>query len=278
VDVRGAVVLVTGASSGIGRAAALAFDRAGARVAMAARRRDRLAENASRMRDPLVVPTDLTDEAQTTAMVERTLDHYGRLDVLVNNAAMIPMSRADSLRPPLVRRVLETNLLGPMIATNRAVRAMRRQGGGHVINVSSPGFLLGVPLLGAYAMSKAALSGWTRCLQAEWAGTEIAVTEYLPGYIDTESEAESDFGALGPDVFQDPDQSLIARWFTNKTPAEKVAADLIECVRRPRLLMYSSPSVRLLLWMARFVRLRQTMGAAMARTCRKRLNITVFSD
>src|SRR5437868_15513932 len=107
-EVRGAVVLVTGASSGIGRTTALAFSAAGARVAMAARRRDRLEENAGRMQDALVVPTDLTDEAQATAMVERTLEHYGRLDVLINNAAMIPMSRADATRAPLVRRVLET--------------------------------------------------------------------------------------------------------------------------------------------------------------------------
>jgi len=277
-EVAGAVVLVTGASSGIGRATALAFDAAGARVAMAARRRERLEENAARMRDPLVVPTDLSDMAQATAMVERTLEHYGRLDVLINNAAMIPMARADGIRTPLVQRVLETNVLGPMVATNRAVRAMRRQGAGHVINIGSPGFILGVPLMGAYSMSKAALSGWTRCLQAEWAGTEIFVSEYLPGYVDTESEADSDFGVLGPGLFQDPEQSFVARWFTNKQPAEEVAADLVRCVRRPRLIMYSSPSIRVLLWLARFSRMRQAMGAGMARACRKRLNITAFSD
>ena len=271
-------MLVTGASSGIGRATALAFDAAGARVAMAARRRELLEQNAARMRQALVVPTDLTDEGQATAMVERTIEHFGRIDVLINNAAMIPMARADGTRPPLVRRTFETNVIGPMVATNRAVRAMRRQGRGHVINVGSPGFILGVPLLAAYSMSKAALSGWTRCLQAEWAGTEIVVSEYLPGYIDTESEAESDFGALGPDVFDDPDQIFFARWLTTKQPAEKVAADLVDCVRRPRLVMYSSPSLRFILWLARYARLRQSMGAKMARTCRKRLNITVFSD
>jgi NAD(P)-dependent dehydrogenase (short-subunit alcohol dehydrogenase family) len=277
-----AVVLVTGASSGIGRATSLALGRAGARVAMAARRRERLEENAAQMDGALVLPTDLADEAQAAAMVDRTVEHFGRLDVLINNAGVSVLSRADALQPDAVRHMLAVNFIGPLVATQRAVEHMRRRHRGHIINIGSPAAFLGVPLFASYAASKAALHGWTRSLQAEWAGSEIFVTEYQPGLIATEmhesSVAASDLGDVGGiDVFEDESQSAILRRLNTALPAEKVAQDLLDCIRHPRTAMYSSPSARLGSVVALISRLRLAITSGMARTFRKRSNLEVFS-
>jgi NAD(P)-dependent dehydrogenase (short-subunit alcohol dehydrogenase family) len=283
-DVNEAVVLVTGASSGIGRATALALGRAGARVAMAARRRERLEENAAQMREALVLPTDLADEEQAKAMVDRTIEHFGRLDVLINNAGVSVLSRADALQPEAVRQMLAVNFIGPLVATQRAVEHMRLRHRGHIINVGSPAAFLGVPLFASYAASKAALHGWTRSLQAEWAGTEIFVTEYQPGLIATEmhetSVAASDLGVDvgGIDVFEDESQSALLRRLNAALPPEKVAQDLLDCIRYPRAAMYSSPSARLGSVVALIPRLRLAITSGMARAFRKRSNLEVFTS
>lgn len=278
--VEGSVVLVTGASSGIGRATALAFDRAGARVAIAARRRERLEEIAGQMREALVVPTDLGQESQAAAMVDRTLEHFGRLDVLVNNAgAAIPTS-SDRIDPNATRRLLETNLIGAMVATRRAVPQMRRQGGGHIINVCSPAGFLGVPLMADYCASKAAMSGWTRSLQAEWAGTEITVTEYLPGLIATElgQASAAAAGATAPtrassrQQGRDPGTGPLS-----PLPPERVADQIVACVRRPRQVMYSSFGTRVMCWVMESARFRRVVGSKIGQAQRKRLGLPVFA-
>jgi NAD(P)-dependent dehydrogenase (short-subunit alcohol dehydrogenase family) len=277
-DVKGTVVLITGASSGIGAAAALAFDRAGARVAVAARRAERLERLVERMADALAVPTDLAEPAAAGAMVDATVRHFGRIDVLINNAATLAMAPGDRTSTDDVRRCLETNFIGPMVATNRAVQYMRRRGGGHIINVGSPAAVLGVPFLGPYTASKAALSGWTRSLQAEWEGTGIVVSEYLPGNVATGAQAESELGAIGSDVFEDPIQHPLTRALARQQRPEKIAAGLVDLVRRPRPLMVSSPAVRLGLWLTLLSPVRRALGKKMATAVRRRLGISVFSD
>jgi len=254
---REAVVLITGASSGIGRATALAFDRAGARVAIAARRLPRLEKLAGEMHDALVVRTDLSVDGEAEAMVAKTIDHFGRLDVLVNNAGAAAPRSADRLRAETTRALLETNLVGAMIATRLAAEQMRKQGYGHVINVCSPAGLLGIPLMADYGASKAAMSGWTRSLQAEWKGSGIEVTEVLPGLIATE---------LGQPDRDDGDPPAAARIGPlSPLPPERLAARIVACVRRPRQVVYSDPGARLATWLSYVPRVRLAIGAAIAR-------------
>ena len=271
-EVSEAVVLVTGASSGIGRATALALDAAGARVAVAARRKERLDEIAKQMSSVLVIATDLAVESQASAMVDRTLEHFGRIDVLINNAGYaVPLS-SDALDPVETRRSLEIHLIGAMVATRRALPSMLKQGRGHIINVCSPSGLLGIPLLADYSASKAAMIGWTRALQAEWLGTEITVTEYEPGLIATEfgtsggrsqaSAEDSPSGGTGP---------LAA------LPPEHVARQLVDCVRRPRPVMYSNIQTRFMCWMLESARFRRSVGSRIGRAQRKHLGRSVFS-
>lgn len=271
-------MLITGASSGIGRAAALAFDRTGARVAMAARRKELLKANAAMMNGALVLPTDLSDEKQAVTMIDKTVKHFGRIDVLINNAAAIIVSRADEVATGDLIRSFRTNLIGPLRAANRALHYMREQGCGHIINIGSPGFMLGIPLYLPYVCSKAAMSGWTRTIQAEWAGSGIAVSEYFPGYIKTDSKAESRRGPVDQDAVIDPEQNAITRFFTRPKTPEHVARQLIALVEKPKLLVYSSGLTSLGSWIANMPKRRLRIAVGIARAARKRLGLETFQD
>ncbi len=251
----------------------MAFDEAGARVAMAARRRQRLAENAAAMRDGLVIAADMTDLDAVEAMVDRTVEHFGRIDVLVNNAATSLLSPVDELSPEEMRRVLDVNFTSAVVATTRAVAFMRRQHRGLVINVGSPAGFLGVPYYAAYAASKAAMHGWTRTLQAEWAGSEIFVCEYQPGVVDTElaRAAVRESAGDGAASLLDPTAAPVAP--LQLVSPESVAADLVSCARHPRLTGYSSREVRFGSVIAYVDWARRRLTERMARDTRQRLAV-----
>lgn len=274
----GKVVLITGASMGIGKAAALAFDRAGAMVALAARRENLLREVATGMGDPLVIKTDLADEAQARAMVERTVSHYGRIDILINNAAASIVSGSASVKRGDLLRAFTVNLLGPVAATQEALGYMLKQGGGHIINIGTPGFMIGVPFYTPYVCSKAAFSAWTRAVQGEWAGTGIIVSEYLPGYTETGAVAESDRGPLSMDLVMNRGKGFLAKYFSGSRTAEDVAGDLVALAKRPRPLMYSSFMERLGVFVSNFPFIRIPVSRRMAETVRKKLGISVFES
>ena len=120
------------------------------------------------------------------------------------------------------------------------------------------------------------MSGWTRTMQAEWAGTEIRVSEYFPGYIRTDSPAESARGPGPQDTIIDPEQNFITRFFTRPRTPEHVARQLLRLVERPRPLVYSSFLTALGAWIALFPGRRLAIAAGMARAGRKRLGLDVF--
>jgi NAD(P)-dependent dehydrogenase (short-subunit alcohol dehydrogenase family) len=272
-----AVVLVTGASSGIGKAISLAFDAAGSKVAMAARRADKLNQTANEMSNPYVIPTDISDYDQAREMIKKTVGHFGRIDILVNNAASIIVSRSDELSPEDMIKAYRTNVVGPVVATNEAVIHMRKQGAGHIINVGSPGFMVGIPLYGPYVCSKAAMSAWTRTLQAEWHGTGIIVSEYFPGYIKTDSPAESSFGPVDQDAIIDRDRNFVTGLFTRPGTPEGVARQIVGLARKPKILVFSGISGSIGAWVSNIPSLRVRIGAGMAKNVRKKLNLSIFS-
>jgi NAD(P)-dependent dehydrogenase (short-subunit alcohol dehydrogenase family) len=202
--------------------------------------------------------------------------------VLINNAGAAFVSRSDCVDPVALRHVLDSNLVGQVVATGQAVTCMRQTGGGHVINVGSPAGWMGSPLLATYAATKAAVSGWTRSLQAEWANTEITVSEYIPGLIETElgaaAGAAPEFAADSANLLDNPPRRRIAELLSKPLPPEVVGAQLVELVRRPRAVAYSSASIRLLMWLAQYPRLRGLMGLEMRNAFGKRLGSSIFSD
>ena len=184
------IALVTGASSGIGEATALELARQGARVAIAARRRDRLDALAKELAglgaEPLVLVADLADEADAQRIVRETEQHYGRLDILVNNAGVMylePVAEADLGR---WRHMLELNVLGLIAATQAALAGMRARRDGHVVNISSTAGRVANPNAAAYSATKFGVVAFSEALRREVYRHGIRVTVIEPGVVQTE--------------------------------------------------------------------------------------------
>lgn len=189
-DFRGKSVLVTGASSGIGRETALAFARVGARTVLVARRAELLEAVAREIRaaggEAHVEPADVTDRQAVAAALERAAERAGGLDLVVNNAGVLVPGRVVDLERADLERMMEVNVYGALAVMQEAVRIMEEQGGeGTIVNVASLAGRRGITPLGGYCASKFALVGLTEALRTELHGTRIHVALVLPGVIET---------------------------------------------------------------------------------------------
>ncbi|ELZ56208.1 MULTISPECIES: SDR family NAD(P)-dependent oxidoreductase [Halorubrum] len=186
----GEVAIVTGASSGIGAATAEALADAGASVAVAARREAALETVADRIEadggEALVVPTDVTDEAAVEDLIETTVDEFGRLDVLVNNAGVMLLEAVEDADTDNWRQMVEVNLLGLMNATHAALPVMQEQGGGHVVHVSSVAGRRASATASGYNATKFGVNGFTEAFRQEVAADGIRTTVVEPGLVETE--------------------------------------------------------------------------------------------
>jgi 3-oxoacyl-[acyl-carrier protein] reductase len=183
------VALVTGASQGIGRAISLALAEAGAKVALAARNREKLATLAGEIEalggQALIVPMDVADPAQVKSGFQQTLAHFGRLDVLVNNAGMARDGLALRMKLEDWEAVLRTNLTGAHLCIQQALATMVRQHSGRIINVTSVVAEMGNAGQANYVAAKAGLVGLTRAIATEVASRNITVNAVSPGFIAT---------------------------------------------------------------------------------------------
>jgi len=175
----GRVGVVTGASAGIGAATARALASAGMAVVLGARRAERLAAVCAEIEAAggraLAMPTDVRDEAQVDALVDAAAARFGRLDALVNNAAVGVLGTVAEADTAQWRATLDTNVLGVVFATRAALRHMLPRGAGDVVTMTSASMHGGWPYLGAYAASKAAVAALARSLRAEVAGRGVRV-------------------------------------------------------------------------------------------------------
>jgi NAD(P)-dependent dehydrogenase (short-subunit alcohol dehydrogenase family) len=189
-EFRGKTVLVTGASSGIGRETALAFGAVGARVVLLARRRDALEAVARDIThhggEALVLPTDVTSPRAVRDAFGAAHAAFGRLDVVVNNAGVLIPAPVTELRPGDLDTMLRTNLFGAIFVMQEAVARMRTQeDGGCIVNVASLAGRRGVTPLGGYCATKFALVGVTEALRMELHGTPVHVALVMPGVVET---------------------------------------------------------------------------------------------
>ena len=189
-SLRGKVVVITGASSGIGRAAALEFASAGCRLVLAARRHRALEETAAlcsaRGGSAIVIPTDVTVDSDLERLRDGALAAWGRIDVWVNNAGTTYFARLDEGELRAHRRVIETNLIGAMVAARCVLPVFRRQRAGTLINVGSLLSQVGQTFVPAYVVSKFGLRGLSEAVRADVADIPgIQVSTVMPYAVDT---------------------------------------------------------------------------------------------
>ena len=214
---RGRTMLVTGASSGIGRDIAVTFAGMGARIALLARRKTLLDDIAEQIRaedgDALVLSADVTKPADVREAVRLTLAEFGHIDILVNSAGILEAAPVESMNPGALERMLAVNLFGTLHTMQAALPSMRKAGSGHIVNIASLAGRRGMPPLGGYCATKFAVVGLTEALRVELYGSGVRLSLVMPGVVDTPMSQ----GAGAPETFKGLGASMYAmptQWVT----------------------------------------------------------------
>jgi clavulanate-9-aldehyde reductase len=214
IDLSNQVVAVTGASSGIGEATALACARAGAAVALAARRGERIEALAQKISSEggraIAVPTDVGEEDDARAFVERAQAELGRLDVLINNAGVMLLGPIEHAETEEWRRMIHANVFGVLYCTHAALPLMKAQGSGHIVNVSSVAGRFARVGSGVYNLTKFGVGAFSESLRQEAVPMGVRVTLIEPGAVATELP-----GHNRPEVLEQ-----MAKNFAGVTPLE----------------------------------------------------------
>lgn len=234
-DPRGRVVLLTGASSGIGAAAARVFATAGADVVLVARSAEKLAALAATLPGrPMVLPADVSDQQQVQALVAECSTVYRRIDILINNAGVGLAGPVGELVAHDFEQALRVDLFGPLHMIQAVLPHMQRAGQGQIINVSSVVARHALPYLGGYAAAKAALDRLSEALRIELLGSGIKVTLLRPGTTRTDFRNRR----LGQGSEQ-------RRGAPRGVPPETVASAMLRAAHREPRVAYVSLSDRL---------------------------------
>jgi short-subunit dehydrogenase len=244
------VVVITGASSGIGRATARAHARRRARLVLAGRNRDSLEQVASECRargaDVLVVPTDVADEAAVQRLVAAAIDRFGRIDVWVGAAGVFSYGGFAQTPPEVFRQVIETNLMGQVHGARAVLPHFRRQGRGTLVLVASLYSKIGSPNIAPYVTSKFGLLGFAEVLRAELRGERgIRVRVILPSTVDTPIYQNA-ANYTGRDVHPLPPATSprrVARAIVRAPGRRRFAVSVGHVQRGSRLVRAASPAV-----------------------------------
>ena len=200
------VVAITGASSGIGEATALACAKEGAKVALGARRTDRIEQLAARINgdggQAVAIETDVADEASARAFVEGARDQLGGLHGLVNNAGVMLLGPVEGADTNQWRQMVEVNCLGLLYCTHAAIPVMREEGAGHIVNLSSVAGRMASLGSAVYNMTKWGVGGFSEGLRQEVLHANIRVTIIEPGYVETELQGHNEGNPIVMEAMQ----------------------------------------------------------------------------
>jgi short-subunit dehydrogenase len=237
------IIAITGASAGIGRAAAVRLARNGAGLAICARRGDLLAEVAADIKaaggQALPFVGDVTQPEDMVQLVQLTLERYQRLDVMICNAGFGVAGAIDAMPIEQMRKLVDVNYLGTYYAARAALPVFRRQGSGHLIFVSSIVGQRGVPYMGGYSATKFAQVGLAESLRSELVGSNIHVTVVFPVSTTTEF-----FDVMSRETGRD-----VRRALGPTQSAEQVADAIARAIERPTPEVYPYPISRGLVWL-----------------------------
>jgi short-subunit dehydrogenase len=187
-NLQGKAVIVTGASSGIGLATARLFSKRGAKLALVSRSVEKLKQLSAELPDSFAVPTDMTRVYEVKGMVRRTMEHFGRVDILVNCAGQGYDAPVEKTNVDTFHRIFDLDVVGPLVAMEQVIPIMRKQGGGTIVNVSSGTALMYLPFNGAYSGLKRALVNISLTAREELKRDGIVVSVVYPYMTDTNFE------------------------------------------------------------------------------------------
>jgi NAD(P)-dependent dehydrogenase (short-subunit alcohol dehydrogenase family) len=219
---RNKVALITGGSRGLGLAIARQICEQGGRVAILARDADELArakaELAARGGDVLPVPCDLIDRTQIQSAVQQTLERFGQIDILINNAGIVEIGPLEHMQREDFERSMQLHFWAAVELVSQVVPKMWSGGGGRIVNISSLGGKIAVPHMAPYTASKFALAGFSDAIRAELARYKIQVTTVTPGMMRTDSQGHAKFKG---------DQAAEQKWFeaSTKLPFASISAE-----------------------------------------------------
>ena len=230
---RDKVAIVTGASSGIGWATALALAKVGACVAVAARRTEALATLAEQIeklgRKALVLRTDVTQRELVEAMVQEVVKQWGRVDILISNAGEYIQGSVVELDPADLQRSLDVNYFGGVYCIKAVLPYLLAQKGGHIVAVTSMDGKIGLPPDAPYVSAKFAMTGFLEVLRQEVSDHGITVTNVLPGRVDTVMIEHLRFS-----------------WVSPKISAESVARSIVRAIQKREAIVIVPPQAKLL--------------------------------
>ena len=229
-DIKGKIVLITGASSGFGMDAARLFAEEGCSVVLAARRIDRLQEQAAQIQarggEAFAVPVDVANREEIAIMVETVIDLYGRIDILFNNAGFGRIAWHENMAPERdIETQIRVNLLGLIEITHAVLPGMLERRSGHIINMSSVAGWIAPPTYTVYSASKYGVRGFTDALRREVQPFGVDVSGIYPG------PAKTEFGQHTGD--HPMRKSALRRYFRSMT-SEEVAERVVELAKKPR--------------------------------------------
>ena len=234
------VILITGASSGIGKQSALEFARLGANIILVARRKEKLDEIANQLKSfnvsVLVCKCDVSDKEQVKEMSKTVLEKFGSVDVLVNNAGFAIYGSVNDLSIDEIESQMETNYFGMIYCIKNFLPSMLEKKSGHIVNVASVAASFGLPGIASYCASKFAMLGFSEGLKHELSGTGVGITVVSPIMVRT-------------DFFDHPSFEKMPKYSPTSLSSKTVAKAILKAANSPRLEIIVPSVVRSAVWL-----------------------------